>query len=55
MRRRDLVLGAAAAAEAGALAKMVEGMQDRMAEILKTTGGDPRYSGKGSEGDKFAM
>jgi N-acetylglucosamine-6-sulfatase len=37
------------------LAKMVEGMQDRMAEILKTTGGDPRYSGKGSEGDKFAM
>jgi len=38
-----------------ATAKLVQSMQNRMAEILKTTGGDPRYSGKGSEGDKFAM
>ena len=38
-----------------ATAKLVQSMQNRMAEILKTTGGDARYSGKGSEGDKFAM
>jgi len=35
--------------------KLVLAMQDRLAEILAATGGDPRYSGKGSEGDVFAL
>ncbi len=37
------------------LRKLVLSMQDRMAEILRSTGGDPRYSGKGSEADTFAL
>lgn len=35
--------------------KLVLSMQDRMAEILKATGGDPRYSGQGGEADTFAL
>jgi hypothetical protein len=37
------------------LKKQVLAMQDRMAEILSATDGDPRNSGKGSEGDTFAL
>jgi N-acetylglucosamine-6-sulfatase len=35
--------------------RLVEGMQDRLEQILKETGGDPRLSGKASEADKFAL
>ena len=35
--------------------KLVEGMQDRLEQLLKETGGDPRLSGKASESDKFAL
>jgi len=34
---------------------LVERMQTRLAEILRQTGGDPRLSGKGSEGDRLAL
>jgi arylsulfatase A-like enzyme len=37
------------------LRALVTGMQKRLAEILQTTGGDPRLAGLGSEGDKFAL
>ena len=35
--------------------KLLEGMQDRLEQLLKETGGDPRLSGKASESDKFAL
>jgi len=35
--------------------KIVEGMQDRLSDILTSTGGDPRLSGKASEADKYAL
>jgi N-acetylglucosamine-6-sulfatase len=35
--------------------KIVEGMQDRMVEILTATGGDPRLAGKSSDADKYAL
>jgi N-acetylglucosamine-6-sulfatase len=35
--------------------KLVDSMQARLHEILSQTGGDPRRSGKGSEGDRYAL
>jgi hypothetical protein len=37
------------------LKAQVVGMQTRMAEILRTTGGDPRYAAKSGEGDVHAL
>lgn len=35
--------------------QLVDTLQARLAELLSQTGGDPRRSGKGSEGDRFAL
>jgi N-acetylglucosamine-6-sulfatase len=35
--------------------KQVEGLQDRLAQILTETGGDPRLSGKSTDADKYAL
>jgi N-acetylglucosamine-6-sulfatase len=35
--------------------QLLDSLQDRLFRILSETGGDPRRSGKGSEGDKFAL
>ncbi len=34
---------------------LVDGIQTRLQQLLVETGGDPRRSGKGSEGDKYAL
>ena len=34
---------------------LVDSLQARLSDLLTQTGGDPRRSGKGSEGDKFAL
>ena len=34
---------------------LVETLQDRMAQILTETGGDPRLAGKASPDDKYAL
>jgi len=35
--------------------QLVDRLQSRLHEILASTGGDPRRSGKGSDGDRFAL
>jgi arylsulfatase A-like enzyme len=37
------------------LKSQVVGMQGRLAELLRTTGGDPRYAAKSGEGDAAAL
>ena len=38
-----------------AVKHLVEGMQDRLEQLLAETGGDPRLSGKAHESDQYAL
>ncbi len=40
---------------AGDRKQLVDSLQTRLQQILALTGGDPRRSGKGSEGDRYAL